>query len=403
MFATNRKTLTTRHIRASNRFLLLQQLLISGETTRQELSRTTGLSLGTVNTSVSDLIKRGLITEVGIIESQGGRPTTRFALNPHYGTCIGIDCSETYLHFELFDLRLQNITSVEIPITQRNNQPEHIVAHIVDGIERLFEQSGIARESVIGVSVGIHGPFEHNTGVSVFAPYWGWRDVPIQAMLEKAIPFPLYLDNPLKFNAVAELWLGAGRGADSFISVFLGTGVGAGIVIDGNLHRGSSNSAGEWGHTPFVYNGRRCRCGSRGCLEAYIGAPGLVQTLRDTAPDSPFLDDIHHSEIIRRMIDALLAGDHVAREVFDEYAQMLGAGLATLINIINPEMIILGSWLAKDIGPYILPRVQETAAQYALARATRITLSSFEHSPVSLGGAAVALERFLDSITESEG
>lgn len=405
MFAGNRKTLTTRHIRASNRFMLLQQLLAAESTNRQELSRLTGLSPATVNNLVSDLIKRGLVVEVGFEESQGGRPTTTFSINPKYGTCIGIDCSETYLHFELFDLQLRNLATHEIEITQKHNRPEHIVAYIADGLETLLAQNCTPSHSVVGVGVSIPGPFEHNTGVSVFAPYWGWRDVPIQKLLEKSVKFPLYLDNPLKFNAIAEQWLGAGRGIENFVSVFLGTGVGAGIVIDGALFRGSSNSAGEWGHTPFVYNGRRCRCGSRGCLEAYIGAPGLIQSLRETAPDSPYLEDTHHSETIRGLIDGYIRGDPVAQEVCSEYAQMVGAGLATLVNIINPELIVLGSWLAKQIGPHILSEVQEVVARYALAksaRATRIVISQFERSAVSIGGAAVALEKFLDDAMVAE-
>lgn len=385
--------------------MLLQHLVAAESTNRQELSRLTGLSPATVNNLVSDLIKRNLVIEVGLEESQGGRPTTAFSINPRFGTCIGIDCSETYLHFELFDLRLRNLATHEIEISQKYNQPEHIVAHVVEGLEVLFSQCSTPRRSVVGVGISIPGPFEHNTGVSVFAPYWGWRDVPIQTLLEKAVEFPLYLDNPLKFNAIAELWLGAGRGIDSFVSVFLGTGIGAGIVIDGNLYRGFSNSAGEWGHTPFVYNGRRCRCGSRGCLEAYIGAPGLIQTLRETDPDSPYLEEVHQTEVIQRLIDGLAQGDPVAQEVCSEYAQMVGAGLATIVNIINPELIVLGSWLAKMIGPCILPQVQEAVGRYALAktaRATRIVVSQFERSAVSIGGAAMALEKFLDDAMVAE-
>lgn len=384
--------------------MLLHHLLRAETTNRQELARSTGLSPATVNTLVNDLLRRGLIIETGMEDSSGGRPTTMFSMNPAYGRCIGIDCSETYLHFELFDMRLRNLATHEIPITPRQIQAEQVVAAMVDGLQTLLTESNMARETIVGVGVSIHGPFDHDTGVSVFAPYWGWHDVPMRELLEAAIDLPLYLDNPLKFNAIAELWLGAGRGVDSFASVLLGTGVGAGIILDGTLYRGASNSAGEWGHTPFVYNGRRCRCGSRGCLEAYIGAPGLIQTLREAAPTASYLDADDDGAIIRQLADGLQRGEPIAVEVCGEYAQMLGAGLATLVNIINPKKVILGSWLAQAIGAPILPAVQDAMARHAVAksaRSTPVVLSGFARSPVSIGGAALALEQFLNDVTDT--
>ena len=396
------KKFTTRDIRHSNRLNLLHQLLIEGANNRQELSRLTALSPATITNLTAALIQEGLVIEVGVEESQGGRPTAILAINHEAGTCVGIDCAETYIHFELFDLALHNLSSLEIPLSTEENQPEQIADHIAEGLDVLLAQAGVDKQTVVGAGISIPGPFEHNTGVSVFAPNWGWHEVPIQSLLHKRISIPLYLDNPLKFSTIAELWFGAGRGVSNFATVVLGTGIGAGLVINGELYQGASNSAGEWGHTTLIFNGRLCRCGSRGCMEAYLGAPGIIQTLRDYAPDSPILTLQNQSQILAQLLEAAWQGDPTATRVINEVAQMLGAGLANIINFANPEVIVLGSWVAQQIGTYILPVMEQSIAAHALAqpgRTAQIVLSQFTSNPVSLGAGAMMMERYFDEST----
>jgi predicted NBD/HSP70 family sugar kinase len=402
--SNTQKKFTTRDIRHSNRLNVLHHLLIQGPSNRQELSRLTGLSPATITNLTTPLIQEELIIEVGLEESQGGRPTTILAINYESAACVGIDCAETYIHFELFDLRLQNLSTLEVPLSSEENQPEQIIDHITDGLEVLLAQAGVEQQKVVGAGISIPGPFEHNTGVSVFAPNWGWHDVPIQALLNKKIPIPLYLDNPLKFSTIAELWFGAGRGVSNFAIVVLGTGIGAGLVINQEIYQGASNSAGEWGHTTLIFNGRPCRCGSKGCMEAYLGAPGIIQTLHDYDPNSPFLAAQNQADVLAQLLAAAQESDPIATKVLDETAQMLGAGLANIINFANPEVIVLSSWVAEQLGAYILPAVEQSITAHALAqprRAAQIVLSQFTSNPVSLGAAAMVVERYFDEKTEA--
>lgn len=391
---------TTRDIREANRLQILHQLLLRKTSTRQELAQLTGLSTATVANLIASMLDEGLVVEAGTAASQGGRPTAILAVNASAGACVGVDVAETYIQFELYDLTLQLLAEHELELPSTKKQPEEIVGLIVSGLSVVLKKSGVNRDQIVGVGISIPGPFEHSTGVSVFAPTWGWRDVPLQSMLEKELHVPLYMDNPLKFNALAEAWFGAGRGVETMVAVVLGTGVGIGLVINGQLFRGASNTAGEWGHSVIVAGGRACRCGNRGCLEAYIGAPGIVQTLREIDPKSPLLFDDDQTRSLSAIADAATQNDPTAKAVIHQTALYLSAGLSSLINIINPEEVILGSWVAELLGSAMLAEVLDLTEQQSLSqpfKTVHFTLSTMKRNPVSLGAATLVLEEFLAS------
>ncbi|GFJ94483.1 hypothetical protein Prum_081250 [Phytohabitans rumicis] len=188
--------------------------------------------------------------------------------------------------------------------------------------------------------------------------------------------------------------------------VNLGTGVGAGLAFGGALYRGATNSAGEWGHTTLVVDGRLCHCGSRGCVETYVGAPGIMQNLRDLAPNSPLLHTEDQTATIEALARGVAAGDPVAAKVVTETARYLGVAVADLINLVNPEVIVLSSWVAARLGDALLTEVRAVVARHALSRplaATEITLCRIAGNPVSLGAATFALERFLAAIGTTAG
>jgi predicted NBD/HSP70 family sugar kinase len=397
-FASEKSQPTTRDIRKANRLQILHQLLLKKSSTRQELSHITGLSNATTANLVADLLKEGLVVENGMEAPQLGRPTAILALNKSVGVCAGIDVAETYIHYDLYDLLLNNLGNYQMDLPPTQKEPREVVKLIEVGLDHVLTESGLSRAKVVGVGISIPGPFDHSTGVSVFAPSWGWVNVPLKAMLEEELEVPLYLDNPLKFNTVAEGWFGAGRQVDTMVAVVLGTGVGAGIVINGDLFHGASNTAGEWGHSVIVAGGRPCRCGSRGCVEAYVGAPGILQTLAEIAPGSPLLIPSDQTRSISAIAAAALQGDPVARSVVQQTAVYLSAGLSSLINVINPELVILGSWVANLLGPVMLPELLKLVEQQSLAQPfhiARFVLSDLERNPVSLGAATLVLEEFL--------
>jgi predicted NBD/HSP70 family sugar kinase len=389
---------TTRDIRNANGLQILHQLLLRKTSTRQELSQLTGLSTATVAALVSLMLAEGLVVETGVETPHVGRPTAILALNSAGRTCVGIDVAETYIHYELYDLTLQQLAHHTTALPAGKKEAEEVVQLVAVGFDELLSGAGVARDKVVGAGVSIPGPFDHATGVSVFAPTWGWVNVPLQAMLEQALQLPLYLDNPLKFTAIAEAWFGAGRSANTLAALVLGTGVGAGLVIDGQLFHGASNTAGEWGHTVIVAGGRQCRCGNRGCLEAYVGAPGILQTLLAIDQHSPLHCPDDETCSIQAIAAAAKRDDPVAVAVVNQTAVYLSAGLSSLINVFNPEVVVLGSWVAALLGPLMLENLIQLVKQQSLARpfqAARFVLSDIASSSVSLGAATLVLEEFL--------
>ncbi|WP_075732081.1 ROK family transcriptional regulator [Streptomyces acidiscabies] len=391
---------TSRDIRTANRYEVLRQIIARSPTSRQELAAETGLSLATVATLVGELLDLGMITEVGFEDSAGGRPRGLVAVNARGGALIGVDIAETYVHVELYDLGLNVLARATEQVRPGHSRPGQVVAHIAAATGSVVAQAGVDAARVLGVGVSMPGQVDRATGVSEYAPNWDWHDVPLLDLLAEHIAYPLYLDNPLRACAVAELWFGAARGHGDAVVVILGTGVGAGLILGGAVHRGVSSSAGEWGHTTLVLDGRLCHCGNHGCVETYVGAPGIMQNIRELSPRSPLL----HPEDQSATLDALAAGlaeqDPIAVKVVQDLARYLGAAIADLVNVLNPEVVVLGSWVALRLGEPLVREVREAVARHALKRpmaATEIVLSPILTDSVCLGAATLALEGALQS------
>jgi predicted NBD/HSP70 family sugar kinase len=396
---------TSRDIRVANRFDVLRQIIAHPGVSRQEIAVETDLSLATVSNLVGELLETRLVVEIGYQDSGGGRPRALVSVNPAGGVLVGLDVAETYVHAELFDPALTVLATVQAQLDPAENRPEQVVSHIVSTVHAaLAERPGGGR--VLGVGVSVPGQVDHEGGVSVFAPNWDWHDVPLRSLLADRLSMPLYLDSPLRAGVVGELWFGAGRGCEDVVALTLGTGVGAGFAFGGTLHRGATNSSGEWGHTNLVPGGRSCRCGLSGCIEAYIGAPGIMEHLREADPDSPMLYDGDQTATIEALANGVAAGDPVAAAVVRRTAEYLGVAIANLINLLNPQVIALNSWVAARLGQLMLADIRAVAAEHTLRRpaaAAVITLAQTTGNPVSLGSAAFALEGFLARIGAPAG
>ncbi|MDQ0773604.1 putative NBD/HSP70 family sugar kinase [Streptomyces aurantiacus] len=392
---------TSRDIRTANRYGVLRQIIAHSPTSRQELAAATGLSLATVATLVGELLDLGMLTEVGFEDSAGGRPRGLVAVNTSGGALIGVDIAETYVRVELFDLALNVLARADEDMRPGEIRPEQVVGHVASAVGSVVTQAGVEGARVLGAGVSVPGQVDRVAGVAEYAPNWDWHDVPLLDLLAEHIAYPLYLDNPLRACAVAELWFGAARGRGHAVVVNLGTGVGAGLVLGGGLHRGVSNSAGEWGHTTLVLDGRPCHCGNHGCVETYVGAPGIMLNLRESSPDSPLLHPADQTATIDALARAVTARDPVAIEVVRYTARYLGAAVADLVNLLNPEVVVLSSWVAATLGEPLLHEVREAVARHALKRplaGTEIVLSPIPTDPVCLGAATFALEGALSSV-----
>jgi predicted NBD/HSP70 family sugar kinase len=384
---------TNRSVRQRNRSALLTKLFLDGPLTRQDLSRSTGLSQPAVSNVVGDLIDDGLVVEAGALESDGGRPSMMLRVAPRYAAVAGVDVGETRVRVELFDLAMSQLASVDYPIDPARSSPDTVVRHIHAGLRAVTVQA--AGCEILGVGVGVSGIVQQGAEVLVHAQTLGWDGVPLGTLLRAVTDLPLHIDNGAKTLGQAEMWFGAGRGSRHAVFALVGSGVGAAVVTNGATYRGASSSAGEWGHTTLVYDGRPCRCGSHGCLEAYVGAEGVLDRYRQARRGRAVPGDDEESQI--NALVAAAATSSTARAVLDETAGYLGAGVANLINLFNPERVVLGGWTAVALAG-LLPRIRESARRHALRQPfeqARIELGQLGVDAVALGAATLPVARLL--------
>ncbi|NWF69779.1 MAG: ROK family protein [Chloroflexi bacterium] len=391
-------------LRSINRQTALRWLYFEGPMSRLELSQRTGLSVATVTNLVTELLKEEIVIEIGQVESEGGRPRTLMTVNPQYGCFVGVDVGETHIQLELFDLALRKQNTVRYLLPAQDNAPQTYVDYIAAGLQELVAAQTTARAMILGVGIGLPGMVERNGGHMVSSPIWKWQNVAFGDLLTAKIDRPIYLDNGAKAMTLAESWFGAGRGYDNLITVLIGTGIGSGIITGGSLYRGPTNSAGEFGHTLVVLDGRACRCGSFGCLETYAGAPGIIATLRELAPGSPLLDANQRANnqlaVLNSIVQAAAAGDSAALKTLRITAHYLGAAIANLVNLFNPEKIVVGGWAGLEIGDFILDDLRAHVNRYALPlsrTAVQIDLCHLGQDAICMGAACLILDEFLSA------
>lgn len=381
-------------LRRAHRVEVLRSFYGGEPRTRLELASRLGLSVATIGTIVGELTTAGFLKETAGPRTGGGRPATQLTLRGGGSLVVGVDVAETYVTAELFDQSMTCLARKRIPAS--DSEPEAVAGHVLAAVSAVREQVYGATISAIGVS--LPGQVDRDGGVSVHAPGWGWHQVPFRSLLKRRCDVPVLLDNPLKAIALTELMFGAARDQDDVIVVNLGTGAGLGIVADGRMLRGATNSAGEWGHTVLHSGGETCRCGSRGCVEAYVGAGALLRYLAEVAPDSPLLVPGDQEETVARLARAVRDGDSAALETLARFARPLGLALANAVNMLNPGLIVFGGWVGAAFGEALVSAVTPVIKEYALVtpfEAATTILARHLENPVSLGMAVLAFETHL--------
>ncbi|HEX9105801.1 MAG TPA: ROK family protein, partial [Longimicrobiales bacterium] len=268
---------------------------------------------------------------------------------------------------------------------------------VQDCVAEVLAQHGGSPDDVAGVGIGSPGPLDRASGTVIDTPNLGWRNFPLRDLIANAVKLPATLDNDAVCATYGEWWLGAGRGTKTLVGVTLGTGIGGGIVIDGEIFHGASDSAGEVGHMTIDSNGRKCNCGNYGCLEAYASGPAIALRAREgiDAGAQSVLPDLVDGKLeaitAATVYEAVLVGDSYANEVMRETAKILGAGIASLVNVLNPDMVVIAGGVTQAGDHLFVPLRAEVRrrAFTSAVEACRIVSAELQGTAGVIGAAGV--------------
>jgi glucokinase-like ROK family protein len=378
---------------------------------RTDLARLTGWSRPKVTAEVARLAKRNILVESGEGASQGGRRPRLLKFNHQLGYLVGLDIGATSMDIAVADLNAQVLLRDSGPADVRD-EPLDLLGEAKRRVLALLARRDIRPERVLGVGVGVPGPVDFIKGVLVAPPLMpAWEGFSIRGYFHPIFPSAfIAVDNDVNIMALGELKSGAGLGQDDFIFVKIGTGIGAGIVCNGVIHRGHNGSAGDIGHICADHSGPICRCGNVGCLEAIAAGPAIAHRALEAAQNgsSPILAQKLATNGALRSEDvsaAVREGDRAAIEIVQDSGRYIGDVLAGLVNFFNPSMILVGGGVS-NIGNQLLASIRQAVLHRSTALATRELIISY--SPMSseagvTGAVHLALEHLFIVQDKSSG
>ena len=338
---------------------VVRAVRLAGSLTQAEIARTTGLSAATVSNIVRELRDNGTVQVTPT--SSGGRRARSVALSGDAGIVVGVDFGHSHLRVAVGNLAHQ--------VLAEQSEPIDVDASAAEGFDRaeqlvgrLVESTGIGRDKVLGVGLGVPGPIDVESGtLGSTAILPGWSGTNPRQELAGRLGVPVQVDNDANLGALGELVWGAGRGVRDLAYIKVASGVGAGLVVDGRIYRGPGGTAGEIGHITLDEAGPVCRCGNRGCLETFTAARYVLELLRGSHGDQL---------TIPKMVQLGREGDPGCRRVIGDVGRHIGMGVASLCNLLNPSRVVLGGDLA-EAGELVLGPIRESVSRYAIPSAAQ--------------------------------
>jgi glucokinase-like ROK family protein len=382
---------------------VLDAVRLAGAGSRTEVARRTRLSRAIVAQRIGELVERGLLIEQGTRPSTGGRPPRQLRFAAETGHLLLVDLGATSIAVALADLSGRITAFAEEPADIAWG-PERIIGRVEALLEELRGRPEGAPGRLRGIGVGVPGPVEFRTGRPVAPPIMpGWDGYPIRERFTERYGAPTWVDNDVNILAAGEWRYGIARGHDNVVFIKVGTGIGAGLISDGQLHRGSQGAAGDVGHIGVAdHRGVVCRCGNVGCLEALAGGAALARDAEAAARDgrSRLLADVlaRDGHVTAEHVGwAAARGDAASVELLQQAGRRIGSMLASIVNFFNPSLIIIGGGVASA-GDVLPAAIREVVHGRSLPLATRelsIRRASLGAHGGVMGAAAMVLDELL--------
>ncbi len=389
-------------VRQINLSIILDQLRENAPLSRAALAENTGLNKTTVSSLVSELIDQQLVIEIGL-ESVGiGRPSIQLTLNPKAGFVVSAEIGVDFISILATDFAPHVIKQVNKTITPDQGQQE-IIDQFLVWLRNIVSETRLAYGRFLGLAVGVPGLVDYATGTLLFAPNLRWKDAPLGEILRKEYDVPIFVDNEANLAALGEHYFGAAHGYQEVLYISAGVGIGGGIVLDGKVMRGRAGFAGEFGHMTMDPEGIPCSCGNRGCWETQASQRALFDLIRDgIAEGQPSqlaaqVRDHPDTLTVEHIIRAANDGDLLAIQSLKKIGRHLGIGIASLINALNPELIVFGGPISlawKFLQPVIDQEIDQRVLKWHREN-TRVVLACHGADACVMGGVATVYNQIL--------
>ncbi|NMB68329.1 MAG: ROK family protein [Chloroflexi bacterium] len=364
------------------------------------------LTRAAITTIVADLQSEGLVREVESHYPSGRRPIV-LEINPERGYVVGIDMGATHVTILVTDYSARVVRELDETL-DINAGPAVCLPRVEELVHRILAEAGLTLKDVSAIGAGVPGPVVAGVGVSGPPIMPGWDGYPIRDDLAKRFGLPVSLRNDAELGAIGEWAYGAGRGERHLAYIKVGTGIGAGLLLDGQIYGGANGSAGEIGHVTIDENGPICTCGNRGCLEALAGGRAIARRAIQEVNSGrrTMLAEITPTSNIRSrdVIAAARRGDLVSQQIVSEAGVHLGTALASLVNLFNPSMVVVGGGVAQ-IGDLLLEPIRATVHQRSLlpaSRSVRITSALLGRRSSAMGAVVQALSIVLHRLADHD-
>lgn len=397
------KASDTRILKSINLLAVLKVLREYPSVSRADIARITELTPATVSSIISLLISVGIAKEIGYGESTGGRPPVMIEFNPKAFYLAGVDLGVSKIIAVVTDLKGDVVSSTRMDLDVRQGV-ESIISSLFEVTHATLKQVEDLRTKTAGLGLSVPGLIDADRGISVFAPNIpGWSNIPIVKLFEDEFSIPCWVENDARAMAIGEAMFGEGRGYDNILCVNVGRGIGAGLIINGEIYRGKQGAAGELGHMTVDPNGPVCPCGNHGCLEVMAAGPAIAAAaIRAVSTGS--------STLIRDLVDgkieaitaevvsqAAAKGDLLAERLIREAGRYLGIGIANAVNLLSPDIVIIGGGVSRA-GDILFEEVRSTVekrAFTAMVNLPPIIPSTQGEEASSVGAAALVFEEML--------
>jgi len=371
-------------IKETNRKKIIGLLLEKNEITKLDISRMLDISITTVSTNITELKNEGIVEDVRSLESTGGRKAIAIKLNESCRYSIGVALTPNHIKISLVNLKKNIIENVSI--RHKNNGIENIINLLIENLEILIGKHKITSENLLGLGISVPGTVDFKEGIIKYSYLLGVKDFNIKEKFEY-LNVPIYVDNEANLSAYYE-FLNRKNELRNLLYISITEGLGLGIIIDGKIYRGDNNSSGEMGHMKIAMNGLKCKCGARGCLEAYTSMNSIIDNYNEITNSNVIDIDDFEKKYIEK--------DQAAQKVLDEYSKILALGISNLIMILDPNSVIIGgdiNSLLKDKIEVIKKNIYKDNL-FTDENSCNISIASFKESYLS-GAAMMPIEDFL--------